>query len=156
MADVPTTSGSQSSHPPVRREVPLPNPEPTLAFGFVINDQCRLRWARNLMEEYLQSGEATYTREECEDMMDGLMVSVITAMPNRVYHTHPDVPRVRWDLLPIAHKKHGFHNFVFALRDNSTVRRLHAPLIQEHIETVRKAIGLPDDQQPKWVRMPIF
>ncbi|PIL34838.1 hypothetical protein GSI_02625 [Ganoderma sinense ZZ0214-1] len=162
MSDVPAPAQSQpessSSRPRVRHVAiePLPNPEPTLAFGFVIDDECRLRWARDFIEEYLQHGDGAYSREKCESMMRAFLVTAITAIPNRVYNALPDVPRVRWDLLPIAHKKHGFHNFVFALRDNSTHQRLHAPLIPEHIEAVRKALGLPEGEQPKWVRMPVF
>ncbi|KAM5541208.1 hypothetical protein V8D89_005137 [Ganoderma adspersum] len=159
MADVPTTSQSQSStsRPRTRRAVDTrPNPEPTLAFGFVLNYECRLRWANQFMQEYEESGDDTFTPEQCEAIKEGLLFAIITGIPERIYHVLPDVPRVRKELLPVVHPELGFDDFVFVLRDNSTIQRLHSPLTQENIEAIRKALGLPDDQQPKWVRIPIF
>nr|VWO98185.1 Chitin synthase 4 (EC (Chitin synthase II) (Chitin-UDP acetyl-glucosaminyl transferase 4) [Ganoderma boninense] len=89
-------------------------------------------------------------------MLETMVMTVISDIPDRIYHDLPDIPRIRHDLLPVADKKHGFKDFVFALRDDSTLWRLHAPLTQEIIDSVRKALGLPDDQQPKWVRMAVF
>ncbi|KAM5541195.1 hypothetical protein V8D89_005124 [Ganoderma adspersum] len=139
MIDISTTSQSQSStsRPRTRRidTGTRPNPEPTLAFGFVLDHQCRLQRERRL---------------------GGLSVAIITAIPNRVYHALPDGPRVRKDLLPIEHPRLGFDDFAFVLRDNSTAERLHSPLTPEHTEAIRKALGLPDGRQPKWVRIPVY
>ncbi|PIL34839.1 hypothetical protein GSI_02626 [Ganoderma sinense ZZ0214-1] len=162
MADVPTASQSQSrSQPKPSRPRPAwvdlpPNPEPTRAFGFVLDHQCRLRWAHYFLNE-LEKDEGTFTPEERAEMLDALEVVIMDALPSHIYHALPDVPRVRPDLLPVAHKTLGdFDDYVFALRDNSTHKRLHAPLTKEHIEAIRKALGLPDGQQPKWVRMPVY
>ncbi len=89
-------------------------------------------------------------------MFDGLLLALNTAIPERVYGALPDLPRVRWRLLPIANDELVFDRWVFALRDNSTSRRLHSPLTLEHIEAVRKELGLEDDQQPQWVHIPVY
>ena len=161
MADVPTTSQPRSStsrRPRTRRVVdPCPNPgEPTLAFGFVLNHECRQRWGNKFMQEYEDSGDDTFTPEQLEAIKEGLLFAVIFGVPERIYHVLPDIPRVRKKLLPVVHPEIGFDDFVFVLRDNSTIQRLHAPLTQEDIEAIRKVLELPDDQEPKWVRMPMY
>ncbi|KAI1789945.1 hypothetical protein LXA43DRAFT_1095851 [Ganoderma leucocontextum] len=160
MADVATTS--QSSRRRTRRvKVKIihscrPPPEPTLAFGFVLDYQCRLRWAKYFLEADEGGDPPTYTPEEYEDMLKGLLAALDTAIPNRVYCALPDLPRVRWCLLPIEDGELAYNRWVFALRDNSSSRNLHSPLTPEHIEAVRKELGLEDDQQPKWVPIPIL
>ena len=161
MADsaVPSNSTSaQSSRPPRTRRVvePCPNPEPTLAFGFVLDHECRQRWANKFMQEYEDSGQDIFTPEQLEAIKEGLLFAVIAGVPERIYHVLPDIPRVRKKLLPVVHPELGFDDFVFVLRDNSTIQRLHAPLTQEDIEAIRKVLELPDDQEPKWVRMPMY
>ena len=155
----PAISQSQSStsRPRTRRVVDLlPNPEPTLAFGFVLDYQCRQRWGNKFMQEYEDSGQDIFTPEQLEAIKEGLLFAVIAGVPERIYHVLPDIPRVRKKLLPVVHPELGFDDFVFVLRDNSTTKRLHSPLTQENIESIRKALGLPDDQQPKWVRIPMY
>ncbi|PIL34857.1 hypothetical protein GSI_02644 [Ganoderma sinense ZZ0214-1] len=160
MADVPTTSQPQPRSKPSRPRpawVDLPpNPEPTLAFGFVLDQQCRLRWAHYFLNELEKDKGRAFTTEEREQHLTSLEVVIMDAIPGRVYDALPDVPRVRPDLLLVAHKTLGFDDYVFALRDNSTHKRLHAPLTKEHIEAVRKELGLPEGQQPKWVRVPVY
>ena len=161
MADsaVPTTSQprSSTSRPRTRRVVdPCPNPEPTLAFGFVLNHECRQCWANKFMQEYEDSGEDIFTPEQLEAIKEGLLFAVIAGVPERIYHVLPDIPRVRKKLLPVVHPELGFDDFVFVLRDNSTIQRLHSPLTQENIEAVRKALGPPDGQEPQWVRIPMY
>nr|VWO98207.1 Transcriptional regulator of filamentous growth FLO8 [Ganoderma boninense] len=157
MADVPAASQSQqSSRPRVRHIETLPDARPTAAFGFVLDGKCRRRLARTLIEEYLEDGDGVFSREECEDMLKTMVTTIIGDLPDHVYLALPDLPRIRQDLLPVADKKHGFKDFVFALKDNSTSWRLHAPLTQAIIEAVRKVLGLPDDQQPKWVRVAVY
>ncbi|KAM5541209.1 hypothetical protein V8D89_005138 [Ganoderma adspersum] len=150
-------SSTRSSRPPTEGIKTHPDPEPTFAFGFVLDYECRLGWANYFLEEYQKSNPGKFASpSEREKMVRGLLVAMCSALPERVYSALPDLPRIRWRLLPIQDNELVFSRFVFALRDNSTTRNLHSPLTTEHIEAVRKELGLPDDQQPKWVPIPTF
>ena len=133
-----------------------PNPEPTVAFGFVLDNQYRIRWAKDFLEVYQKQKACTFTPEECEEKIPSLTFALITTIPSLVYRALPDVPRIRDNLLPVEHPELGFEDFVFALRDNSTTERFHSPLTPETIAAVRKELGLPDGQQPKWVRITVY
>ena len=89
-------------------------------------------------------------------MLKSLLYVISSAVPEYVYTTRPEVPRLRSCLLPIEDGEPVYNRWVFALRDNSTSRNLHFPLTPEHIDAVRKELGLPDDQQPEWVRLPMY
>ena len=132
-----------------------PDPEPTFVFGFVLDYQCRLHWANYFLEEYQKSNPGKFTSPpEREKMIRGLLVAICSALPDRVYSTIPDLPRIRSRLLPIQDNELVFSRFVFPLRDNSTTQNLHSALTPENIDAVRKELGLPDDQQPQWVPIP--
>ena len=89
--------------------------------------------------------------------MRGLLVAICSALPERVYNAIPDLPRIRSRLLPIQDGNElVFNCFVFALRDSCTTGNLRSPLTTEHVEAVRKELGLPDDQQVKWVPIPTY
>ncbi len=155
MADVPTNS--QSSRPRTHRIKTRLDPEPsTFAFGFVLDYQCRLRWAKYFFNEFQKSDPCTLTPEDAEDMMKSLLFVISTIIPDRVYAAHPELPRLRTRLLPIEDGEAVYDRWVFALRDNTTSRNLHFPLTPEHIETVRKELGLEEDQQPQWVPLPTY
>ncbi len=145
---------SQSSSLPRTRTHPIktrPDPEPTLAFGFVLDYQCRLRWAKYFLNECQKNKPSKFTPEQFKERRSCLMLAINTTLPDRVYRALPDLPRLRRRLLPIEDGGLVYNRWVFALRDNSTSRNLHSPLTQEDIAAVRKELGLEDDQQPRWV-----
>ncbi|KAM5541194.1 hypothetical protein V8D89_005123 [Ganoderma adspersum] len=157
MVDIKIPSESQSCRPRTQRGIRVvqsrrPPPDPTHAFGFVLDYQSRRRWAKYFLEaaDREQPPSSTYTPQEYEDLIEGIMVAINTAIPSRVYRALPDLPRVRRDLLPVDDGAFAYTRFVFALRDNSTSENMHSPLTPEHIEAVRKELGLEDDQQPRW------
>ena len=153
MADIPTNSQPR----PRRRADPSKlsaDPRPTVAFGFVLNHQCRLRWARYFVAEHAKEKPGAYTPEQIEDMLDSIVRAMNRAIPEHVYAALPDLPRIRWNLLPVRDGKPVSYNlWVFALRDNSTSWRKRSPMTPEDIEAVRKALRLEEGEQPKWVRI---
>ena len=150
-------NGTRPSHLQMQPIKTHPDPEPTFAFGFVLDHQCRLRWANYFLEEYQKSNPGKFTSPpEREKMIRGLLVAICSALPERVYSALPALPRIRSRLLPIQDNELVFSRFVFAMRDNSTARNLHSPLTAEHIDVVRKELGLPGDQQPQWVPSPMY
>ena len=152
--------GPRKVHPSRLQTQPIkthPDPEPTFAFGFVLDYQCRHRWANYFLEEYQQSNPGKFTSPpEREKMIRGLLVAICSVLPERVYSAIPDLPRIRSRLLPIQDNELVFSRFVFVLRDNSTAKNLHSLLAPEHIEAVRRELGLLDDQQPQWVPIPVY
>ena len=152
MTDVPT-----NSQPRPRRTDPTKiraEPRPTVAFGFVLDYQCRLRWARQCVAEHEKEKPGAYTPEQIEEMLDCIVQVMNRAIPEDVYAALPDVPRIRWSLLPVRDGKPVSYNlWVFALRDNSTSWRMRSPTTPEHVEAVRKELGLEEGSEPKWVRI---
>ena len=150
MADVPTNSGfcpRSTDSTKLRAE-----PRPTVAFGFVLDYQCRLRWARRCIAEHQKEKPGAYTPEQFEDMLDSIVRAMNRAIPEHVYAALPDLPRIRWNLLPVRDGTPVSYNlWVFALRDNSTSWRKRSPTTPEHIEAVRKELGLEEGEEPKWV-----
>ena len=153
---IPSTE-SQSSRPLTQRDIRVvqprsPPPDPTHAFGFVLDSQSRRRWAGHFIEaaDKEQPPSSPYTPQEHEDLLEGIMFAINTALPSRVYCALPDLPRVRRDLLPVDDGAFAYTRFVFALRDNSTEERLYAPVTPEYVDAVRKELGLGDDQRPRW------
>ena len=53
MVDVP--NNIRVSRPQTQPIETHPDPEPTFAFGFVLDYQCRLGWANYFLEEYQKS-----------------------------------------------------------------------------------------------------
>ncbi|KAM5541196.1 hypothetical protein V8D89_005125 [Ganoderma adspersum] len=139
MADIPTDS---QPRPPWADPTKLrAEPRPTVAFGFCV-------------AEHEKEKPGAYTPEQIEDMLDCIVQVMNRAIPEDVYAALPDLPRVRWSLLPVRDGKPVSYNlWVFALRDNSTSWRKRSPMTPEHIEAVRKELGLGEDEQPKWVRI---
>ncbi|PIL34871.1 hypothetical protein GSI_02658 [Ganoderma sinense ZZ0214-1] len=129
-----------------------PPPDPTFAFGFALDYKYRRRWAEQVLEGADRQLEkpTTYTPQEYEDLIEGIITALNTCLPKRVYCALPDLPRIRRDLLPVEDGDDSYSRYVFALRDNSTSERLRSPLTKEHIDAVRKELGLEDDQQPGW------
>ena len=147
----------QSSRTQTQRDIRVvqprrPPPDPTHAFGFVLDSQSRRRWAAYFLEaaDKEQPPPSPYTPQEHEDLLEGIMFAINAALPSRVYCALPDLPRVRRDMLPVDDGAFAYTRFVFALRDNSTEGRLHAPVTPEHVEKVRRELGLGDDQRPRW------
>ena len=158
MADISTDS--QSSRPRIQAR-PIkthPDPEPTLAFGFVLDNECRLRWARYFLDECEKDEDdsSKFTPEQFKEQRSSLLRAVNTTLPAHIYSTLPKLPRLRRGLLPVENGELVYNRWVFALRDNSTSKNLHSPLTQEDIQAVRKELGLDDDQQPQWVRVPMY
>ena len=85
-------------------------------------------------------------------MLDSIVWVMNYAIPEDVYDALPDVPRIRWRLLPVRDGKPvSYKLWVFVLRDNSTSWRLRSPTTPEHIEAVRKELGLEEGSKPQWV-----
>ena len=160
MADIPTKSRSSRPRPRARVRPVIktyPDPDPTLAFGFVLHDECRLRWARYFLDECEKDEDDStkLTSEQFEEERISLMHAVNTTLPDHIYSILPNLPRLRSDLLPVENGELAYNRWVFALRDNSTSKNLHSPLTREHIDAVRNELGLADSQQPQWVRVPM-
>lgn len=119
----------------------------------MLDYQWRRRRAKYYLDEADKEEPCTYTPQEYEDMIECMMIALNTAIPQHVYYALPNLLRVRWDLLPLKDNELAYNRWVFALRDNSTSDRLRSPLTREHIDAVRKELGLADDQQPKWFRI---
>ena len=90
MADVPTNSGfcPRSTDPTKLRA----EPRPTVAFGFVLDYQCRLRWARRCIAEHQKEKPGAYTPEQFEDMLDCIVLTMNRAIPEDVYAASPTFP----------------------------------------------------------------
>ena len=156
MADIPTKSQPR----PRRKADPTKirsDPEPTVAFGFVLDYQCRLRWARYVVAEHEKEKPGAYTPKRIEKMLECIVLAMNSTIPELVYAALPDLPRVRWRLLPVEDGEPVYYNlWVFVLRDDSTSWRLGSPVTPEHVEAVRKELGLGEDEQPRWVRIPRY
>ena len=159
MPDVATIS--QSSRPRTLGTHPIktrPDPEPTLAFGFALDNECRLRWARYFLDECEKDEDdsSKFTPGQFKEQRSSLLRPVNTTLPAHIYSTFPNLPRYRRGLLPVENGELVYNRWVFALRDNSTSKNLHSPLTQEDIEVVRKELSPSDDQQPEWVRLSMY
>ena len=73
-----------------------------MAFGVVLDYQCRLRWARYVVNEHKKEKHGPYTLDRTEKMFDCIVLAMNSAIPKLVYAALPDlqVPCIRWCFLP--------------------------------------------------------
>ncbi|KAI0730445.1 hypothetical protein C8Q76DRAFT_792606 [Earliella scabrosa] len=132
----------------------LPGPRPTVAFGFILDPECRRKWARRFHEELYPNKLATLSPEEAEEELEDMELATTRMLPALIYREFPDLPRLRNRLYP-ADPARGCpvptHD-IFVLRDNGTHEGKRAPLTPEDIEGVRRRLEV-GDQTPQWYRV---
>ncbi|KAI0770578.1 hypothetical protein C8Q74DRAFT_1449133 [Fomes fomentarius] len=161
MADMDTTSSQSSQatdyplgrpyqYKPVRAR---PRPSPSVAFGFLLNTHCRLRWAKWYNEltygpDYL-TGK---TPEEVQEALSDTEHAVRGMLPSLIYSEFPELYPLRNRLLPIVDGNTIVQYYIFVLRDDATWQGMKAPLTAEIIEGVRQRLGV-GDVEPNWYRI---
>ncbi|KAM5541180.1 hypothetical protein V8D89_005109 [Ganoderma adspersum] len=143
-----------------------PEPIPDTAFGFVLDEHYRRRWAQHFLDhEYYPSRPVEYRLSRLslddadsvkwhEDTLLSAMIVMNSAVPRGVYAAVPGLrlPLRRHRLLPV--KEDGVlipRAYVFVLHEGGPPSQNPTP---EHVELVRKALGLGEAQEPVWV--PIY
>ena len=145
-----------------------PEPIPDAAFGFILDEQYRRRRAQHFLDhEYYPSNpvehrlsrlslddDSSESLKRHEDTLLSAMVVMNSTIPRDVYAAVPGLrlPLRRRRLLPV--KEDGFlipRTYVFVLHEGGPPSQHPTP---EHVELVRKALGLGEDQEPVWV--PIY
>ena len=139
-----------------------PEPIPDAAFGFVLDERYRRRWAQDFLDkEYYPSRSVEYRlsdlsldEKQRESTLLSAMVVMNSTIPRDVYAAVPGLrlPLRRRRLLPV--KEDGFlipRTYVFVLHEGGPPSQHPTP---EHVELVRKALGLGEEHEPVWV--PIY
>ncbi|KAI0747637.1 hypothetical protein C8Q80DRAFT_1120340 [Daedaleopsis nitida] len=135
---------------PVRR----PGPRPTAAFGFILDNECRRRWAHYLLQLSEDADEVfKLPPDEFEDELEGSKLTVPTLLPIIIYFAIPELPRIRNRMLPVEKAGAISPPWIFILRDNGTRANMTAPLDPDLIEQVKVKLGV-EEQEPKWYRIP--
>ncbi len=157
MADTTTPSpSSEATYYPLGRPYmykPVsarPRPSPSVAFGFLLDFHCRLRWAKWYNE--LSYGADYLTEKTAEEVQEALSDTehVVRAMlPGLIYSEFPELYPLRNRLLPIVDGNNTVQYYIFVLRDNATWEGMKAPLTAEIIEGVRQRLGV-GDAEPNW------
>ena len=124
-----------------------PRPIPHTAFGFVLDDDFRRRWAQRLLDSDENRNAPELKPFSEESLLDTGMLIVISVIADEVYAAVPSLPRLQDKLLPV--KERGVlipRHYVFVLSEHKGL----SPT-PENVELVRKALGLADDVEPAWV-----
>ena len=122
-----------------------PRPIPHTAFGFVLDDDFRRRWAQRLFNKDRNAPELKPFLEE--SLLDTGMLIMISVIADEVYAAVPGLPRLQDKLLPV--KERGVlipRHYVFVLSEHKGL----SPT-PENVELVSKALGLADGVEPAWV-----
>ncbi len=163
MADLTTTTLCQSSEatdyplgprPYKYKPVCIPSrPAPSVAFGFILDIHCRLRWAK-WFHEYLFGPEELEgkTPEEVHMAHTDMEHAIRGVLPGLIYSEFPDLYPLRNRILPIVETDPYVQRYVFVLRDNATWQGMKAPLTAGVIEGVRQRLGV-GDVEPNWYRI---
>ncbi|KAI1789951.1 hypothetical protein LXA43DRAFT_1095858 [Ganoderma leucocontextum] len=143
------------SHPFDIRHDP-PGSIPATAFGFVLDDPFRRRWALDFLDKHYDPDgleRAAKSPEQNERTLSCAMLIMGSVIAAHVYRTVPDLLVFRRGLLPV--KERGAlipRLYVFVLQDGGP--RMTIPPTAEHVARVRKALGFVgdvDDPKPTWV-----
>ncbi|KAI0770575.1 hypothetical protein C8Q74DRAFT_1369719 [Fomes fomentarius] len=139
--------GRPYQYKPVRAR---PRPSPSVAFGFLLNFQCRLHWAKWYDElTYGPEHLSGKTPEEAHEALVDMEYAIRAILPSLIYSEFPDLYPLRNRLLPIVDGNPIVQYYIFVLRDDATWQGLKAPLTAEVIEGVRQRLGV-GDVEPNW------
>ncbi|KAI0770577.1 hypothetical protein C8Q74DRAFT_1369721 [Fomes fomentarius] len=128
-------------------------PAPSVAFGFLLDIHCRLRWAKWFHEYLFGPEELTgKTPEEIHKAFTDMEHAIRGVLPGLIYSEFPDLYPLRNRVLPIVETDPYVQRYVFVLRDNATWQGMKAPLTAEVIEGVRQRLGV-GDVEPNWYRI---
>ncbi|KAI0752046.1 hypothetical protein C8Q74DRAFT_1308245 [Fomes fomentarius] len=159
MAETSTTHSQSSEaidYPPGRRPYEYKpilapfRPAPSVAFGFILNLECRLRWTR-WFKELLYGPENLEGKspEEVREYLSRMERTIRRVLPSLIYTEFPSLRPLRNTILPIVEADPSIQRYIFVLRDNATWEGLKAPLTAEVIEGVRQRLGV-GDVDPNW------
>ena len=128
-----------------------PRPCADTVYGFILDEQSRLRWARWYYEMAYPGKLLTMTPEETDRVLTFAERTMRSMLHGLIYHEFPDLPRLRNRLLPV--KTRPSHKiYVFTLADDATPQGFLVHLDTELIKKVGRRLGL-GDQEPRWYRI---
>ncbi|CDO71406.1 hypothetical protein BN946_scf184908.g164 [Trametes cinnabarina] len=159
MSDVATQISSEPSSPEplgqpykYKRIRAHPRPAPKTAYSFLLDFECRRRWARWYRELAYKDRLATMSPQEAEELLDDLEFTTSAKLPGLIYSEFPALVPLRNCLLPVKDGNVVPQHYVFALRDDATWQGMMAPLDAEVVEAVGRRLGVPG-QEPNWYRI---
>ena len=163
MANVETYPGPSepsSTHPLGRpyeyKPVRAPQrPAPKTAFGFILDTECRLRWARWYCELTYGDKLSRLSPQEVDDELEEIELVSSWILPGLIYAEFPTLPRLRNRLLPVVDGLVVPEHYIFVLRDDATWLGMNAPLDASLIEAVGRRLGVPG-QQPNWYKIDAY
>ena len=144
---IPPRSQSRPSARSRTKLVPQ-GPNPTRAFGFLLDKACITRFAEQNYEK-VYGTKVSYdgmSEEEAEDMMEPVFFATVDMLPLLVYRNIPHLPRLRRRIILMDDVQ---RTFLFALKDDSSSEALKIQITPEDLEETRRTLTL-GDQQPNW------